>query len=85
MEIRTVSSFLDYFEKIRRRTLRVARCIPADLLEWTYAPGKFTFDDVLRHLATIERYMYADFGSFWNRRNNQKSRARTDWRGSFFC
>ena len=60
MEIRTVSSFLDYFEKIRRRTLRVARCIPADLLEWTYAPGKFTFGDVLRHLAAIERFMYAE-------------------------
>lgn len=60
MEIRTVSSFLEYFEKIRRRTLRVAQCIPAELLEWTYAPGKFTFGDLLRHLATIERFMYAE-------------------------
>lgn len=49
MEIQTIAPFLDYFEKIRRRTVRVARCIPADLLEWTYAPGKFTFGDEVHH------------------------------------
>ena len=32
---------------------------PADL-EWTPAPGKFTFGDLVRHLATIERYMYGE-------------------------
>ena len=63
MEIRTISSFLDYFEKIRGRTLRVAQCIPADVLEWAPAPGKFTFGDVLRHLAAIERHMYAEIVS----------------------
>src|SRR5262245_4856076 len=49
-----------YFEKIRARTLRVADCIPEDRLEWTWAPGKFTLGDVLRHLAGIERDMYAE-------------------------
>lgn len=29
-------------------------------MDWTYAPGKFTFADLVRHLATIERYMYAE-------------------------
>ncbi len=60
METQTIDTFLGYFEKIRRRTLRVAHCIPPDKLEWTATPGKFTFGDVLRHLATIERYMYAE-------------------------
>src|SRR5262245_66652784 len=50
----------DYFEKVRARTLRVADCIPADRVEWTWAPGKFTLGDVLRHLAGIERDMYAE-------------------------
>ena len=49
-----------YFEKVRARTLRVADCIPADRLEWTWAPGKFTLGDILRHLAGIERDMYAE-------------------------
>ena len=59
MEIQTIKPFLDYFEKIRERTLRVIRCIPPENIEWTYKEGKFTFGDVIRHLATIERYMYA--------------------------
>jgi hypothetical protein len=38
----------------------VARCIPPDRLEWTYQQGKFTLGDLLRHLATVERYMFAE-------------------------
>jgi uncharacterized damage-inducible protein DinB len=60
MEIRTIQPFLQYFGKVRERTLRVARCIPPDKLDWTYAPGKFTFGDLLRHLAVAERYMWAE-------------------------
>ena len=29
-------------------------------MDWSYAPGKFTFGGLIRHLATIERYMYAE-------------------------
>ena len=60
MEIRTIQPFLQYFRSVRERTLRVARCIPPDKLDWTYAPGKFTFGDLLRHLAVAERYMWAE-------------------------
>ncbi|HYO91985.1 MAG TPA: DinB family protein, partial [Pyrinomonadaceae bacterium] len=60
MEIRTIEPFLDYFERIRERTLRVVRAIPPDKIDWTYKEGKFTFADIIRHLATIERYMYAE-------------------------
>jgi uncharacterized damage-inducible protein DinB len=60
MEKETVASFLDYFEKIRGRTLRVIRCIPPERIDWTYAQGKLTFADLIRHLAGIERYMYAE-------------------------
>ncbi len=64
MEIESVESFLEYFEKIRERTLRVVRCIPPEKLEWTYQPGKFTLGDLVRHLAAIERYMYAENAQF---------------------
>ena len=60
MEIREIGPFLDYWRSVRNRTKRVIACIPPDKTDWTYAPGKFTFADLVRHLATIERYMYAE-------------------------
>lgn len=60
MEIRTIQPFLHYFGTVRERTMRVARCIPPDKIEWTYAPGKFTLGDLLRHLAVAERYLWAE-------------------------
>jgi uncharacterized damage-inducible protein DinB len=60
MEIKTIEPFLDYFEKIRGRTLRVISSIPPERIDWTYKEGKFTFADIIRHLAAIERYMYAE-------------------------
>ena len=60
MEIKTIGPFLDYYEKIRQRTLKVINCIPPDHMDWTYQEGKFTFADLIRHIASIERYMYAE-------------------------
>ena len=60
MEILTIQPFLQYFGNMRERTLRVARCIPPDKVDWTYAPGKFTLGDLLRHLAVTERYMWGE-------------------------
>jgi uncharacterized damage-inducible protein DinB len=60
MEITTVAPFLKYFDSIRERTMRVARAIPSDKIDWTYAPGKFTLGDLLRHIAVTERYMFAE-------------------------
>lgn len=60
MQITDINLFLDYLDKVHQRTMRVIRCIPPDQLEWTYRPGKFTLGDLVRHLATIERYMFAE-------------------------
>jgi uncharacterized damage-inducible protein DinB len=60
MEIRSVSQFLEYWDSVRGRTRRVVACIPADRLEWSHRAGAFTLGDLVRHLATIERYMYAE-------------------------
>jgi uncharacterized damage-inducible protein DinB len=60
MEIQTIDSFLEYLDKVHQRTLRVVRCIPPDKLDWSYAPGKFTLGDLVRHIACIERHMYAE-------------------------
>ena len=56
----TAESFLSYFESVRGRTLRVVRCIPPERLEWTHRPGAFTLGDLARHLAALERWMWAE-------------------------
>jgi uncharacterized damage-inducible protein DinB len=60
MPAQTIAEFLDYFQKIRGRTLRVVRCIPPDKLDWTCRPGQFTLGDLVRHLAAVERYVFAE-------------------------
>lgn len=52
--------FLDYFERVRERTMRVVKHVPPDRVDWTYRDGKFTLGDLMRHLATIERWMFAE-------------------------
>ena len=60
MEIRSIAPFLEYWAGFRARTRRIAACIPSDRIEWSHRPGKFSLGDLVRHLATIERYMYAE-------------------------
>jgi uncharacterized damage-inducible protein DinB len=60
VEVTSIGPLLDYWQKVRGRTVRVVDCIPQDRVEWTWQPGKFTLGDVVRHLAAIERYMYAE-------------------------
>lgn len=54
------SEFLDYYEKVRGRTLKIVQCIPPDQLEWKIQEEKFSLGDIVRHLGAIERYMYAE-------------------------
>jgi uncharacterized damage-inducible protein DinB len=60
METSRTREFLDYYEKVRQRTLKVIACIPPAKFDWTCREGKFTFADIIRHLGAIERYMYAE-------------------------
>lgn len=60
MEIRDLPTFLDYLGSVHGRTRRVIERIPPADIDWTYAPGKFTFGDLVRHLAAIERWMYGE-------------------------
>jgi uncharacterized damage-inducible protein DinB len=60
MEIQRIDPFLDYFERVRERTRRVALCVPPERLEWTHKAGAFTFGDLIRHLGAIERWMFAE-------------------------
>ena len=60
MEIRDLTTFLDYLGSVHKRTRRVIELIPRDDLEWAPAAGKFTLGDTVRHVAAIERWMYGE-------------------------
>jgi uncharacterized damage-inducible protein DinB len=55
-----LDEFLHQFERVRARTRRVAACIPADHVEWTYKAGAFTLGDLVRHIAVTERYIWGE-------------------------
>ncbi len=60
MEFHTVQPFLDYYERLRERTNRLIAVIPRDKMDWAYKEGKYTIADMLRHIAALERYMFAE-------------------------
>jgi uncharacterized damage-inducible protein DinB len=49
-----MSAFADYFDGIRKRTLKYIRRIPPDQMGFSPYPGKFTLGDLVRHLASTE-------------------------------
>jgi uncharacterized damage-inducible protein DinB len=60
MEFRDLSTFLDYLGSVHKRTRRVIAQVPPKDIDWTPTPGKFSFGDIVRHLAGIERWMYGE-------------------------
>jgi uncharacterized damage-inducible protein DinB len=60
MEIHDPGIFMDYFNKVHQRTMRVVHCIPPDKVDWTFREGKFTLGDVARHIAATNRYLFAE-------------------------
>jgi uncharacterized damage-inducible protein DinB len=64
MEITSIPSFLEYYENIRQRTMNVVRSIPQEKFDWSYKLDKFTCADLIRHIAAIERYMFAECVQF---------------------
>jgi uncharacterized damage-inducible protein DinB len=60
MRIDDIPTFLEYLSSVHGRTRRVIQCMPPEMLELAPVPGKFSFGDMIRHLAGIERFMYAE-------------------------
>jgi len=56
----TVKSFFEYYESVRTRTNRLLKVVPPEQLNFTYKQGKFTIADQIRHIAAIERYVFAE-------------------------
>ena len=60
MEVVRIGPFLEYLDRVHARTRRLVVLIPPGDIEWAPGPGRFGFGDLVRHLAGIERYMYAE-------------------------
>lgn len=60
MEIIKMDRFLAYYEKTRTVTTQVIQVIPPDKVDWSYMKGKFTIGDLVRHIAAIERQVFAE-------------------------
>ncbi len=60
MEFSSIQTFVENYKKTRLITNKVLAVIPVDNLDWTYKDGKFTIADIIRHLAAIERFVFAE-------------------------
>ncbi len=60
MEIRSIESFLPYYGNIRARTRKLVQLIPGGQVEWRPAAGRFSLGDLARHIAAVERYVFAE-------------------------
>lgn len=60
MEIRDIGEFLNYFNKVHQRTMKAVRAVPPDKVDWRFREGKFTIGDLLRHIATANRFIFVE-------------------------
>jgi len=60
MRIVDAGEFVDYFDGVRARTRRVIDAIPDARFDGAPAGGRWSFADLVRHLAATERWMFAE-------------------------
>ncbi len=53
-----IDTFLRYFDNVHKRTARLLPLVPEGGLELTPSPHNFSFGDIFRHLASVERNMF---------------------------
>jgi uncharacterized damage-inducible protein DinB len=60
MEVIRIEPFLEYLDRVHERTRRVVDRVRDEDLEWQAGAGRFTPGDLIRHLAGLERFMWAE-------------------------
>ena len=73
-----VDELLNYIDRVHQRTRRVVFCIPSEKLEHSFGEGRFTLGDLLRHIASINRYMFVETASGRSSRYPGHERALAD-------
>ena len=59
----SAAELLSYLAKAHERTRRIVLLIPPAEFDWAPKHGWFSLGDLVRHLAAIERWMYAENAS----------------------
>ena len=59
METR-VNSFIKQYQSIRKRTMKLIEVVQPQHLDFAYKKEKFTIADQIRHIAAIERHLFAE-------------------------
>jgi uncharacterized damage-inducible protein DinB len=52
--------FVEYWPRVRSRTIRLFEVVPAGLEDWSPGAGAMTIADVFRHLALTERWLFVE-------------------------
>src|SRR5688572_8850801 len=60
MEVTRVVPFLEYLDRVHERARCIVDGVRDEDVEWQAGPGRLTPGEMIRHLAGIERYMYAE-------------------------
>jgi len=60
MQILDSTEFLNYFNKVHDRTMKVVRSIPPDQIDWRFRKDKFTLGDLVRHIAAANRHIFVE-------------------------
>lgn len=60
MSITGPGEFLTYFNSVHERTMTAVASIPPERIDWTFQEGKFTIGDLVRHIATANRYIFVE-------------------------
>ena len=60
METAGPAEFLNYFNKVHDRTMKVVRSIPPDKIDWQFRKDKFSLGDLVRHIAAANRRIFIE-------------------------
>jgi uncharacterized damage-inducible protein DinB len=56
----SIPEFVAYLNKIHGRTRRVVEAMPSEHWEYSYREGRFSFGDLVRHIAATKRYLFTE-------------------------
>jgi uncharacterized damage-inducible protein DinB len=62
----STAAFIQYFERVRARTMAFVDAIPLEKMDWSPRAGEYSCGDLVRHLASVETMdVEAALGNGW--------------------
>jgi len=70
----STSAFIQYFGRVRARTMSIVDAIPPEKTDWSPRAGEYTCGDLVRHLASVETMdVEAALGHGWRYPGHERS------------